>query len=735
MLNKVKRIAALSLTFLMLAGLVSIVAWAEQGASDTEAPAAGADASADNLASYRKAAENDRLILYVNKQTLGIKVQDKENGYVWDGALDEKDEKLNKSWQSFFESGLSVEYMDSKRKVSTVPVTAGQAKIAVENLADGFSANVDYDKLGISLKMEVRLTDDAVEFKVPEASIQETNQDNRLQSLYMYPFFGATKGVQPDQGYMLIPDGSGALISLNEQTVATQPYIGRVYGDDLGMKGSPKFSDSPATPVEQVYLPVFGIARSEGKNAFASMITGGAPYAEIRSYPSGVTTAYNWTTAKWIYRENYFQPVDKKGKGITLNQEEKNKFDASMKIMLLSGEKADYSGMAGRVQSEMVQRGELPAKKQDGANSLPLRIELFAADNQKKMIGHEVIPMTTVKQMDSMLDDLRANHVERMMVVVRGYTEGGATGASPTHLPFEGKVGSGADWKAFVEKYKELGIPVYFYTDYVTVAPSADGYGKGDIARSISKQLISFFGRSYYLQPAVSVKLFENEISSFNKYGINNIAMDSIGGNLFSTYVKHAATRSGSIETYESMLSHDEIGSLALYRPNYYLWKFADRIMDLPTGTSSFLLESEEVPFLQLVLKGYIDYYAQASNFNANPQKEQLRMIDYGSYPSFILTDEDPIKLANTESSWSLFTSQYTVWKDQVVKEYRTIVDALEPVAGATFEKREKVQEGVFRNRYSNGTVIYVNYNINEVTADGNTIPAQGFLVLEGGRS
>lgn len=734
MLNKVKRIAALSLTFLLLAGLISIAALAQQGVNQPEAPGAGADASGDRLASYEKAAENARLALYVNKNTLGIKVQDKQNGYIWDGTLDEKDDRLNKSWQSLFESGLSVEYMDAKRKISTAPVTGEQAKIAVEPMEDGFSANVNYERLGISLKLEVRLTEDAIEVKVPENSIQETNKDNRLQSLYVYPFFGATKGVQPDKGYMLIPDGSGALISLNEQTLATQPYIGRVFGDDLGMKGSPQLSEGMATPIEQVYLPVFGIAHKEGGNAFVSMITGGAPYAEIRSYPGNVTTAYNWTTAKWIYRENYFQSLDKEGKGINLNQEEKNQFDASMKVMLLSGKQADYSGMANRVQSELVQRGELPAKK-DGADPLPLRIEFFAADNQKKLIGSEVIPMTTVDQMDDILTDLRANEVDRMMVVVRGYTEGGATGASPTHFPFEEKVGSGDDWNAFVEKYKALGIPVYFYTDYVMAGATADGYGKGDIAQSVSKQLLSFYDMSYYLQPAASAKLFGNEISSFQKHGIDHIAMDSIGSNLFSTYGKSTSTRSGSIETYTSMLPRDSINSYAFYKPNYYLWRFADRIMDLPMSTSSFLLESEEVPFLQLVLKGHVDYYAQASNFNANPQKEQLKMIDYGSYPSFILTDEDPIKLANTESSWWLFTSQYSVWKDQAVHEYRTVAEALKPVADATFDKREKVREGVFRNTYSNGTVIYVNYTMNEVRADGNKIPAQGFLVREGGRS
>ncbi|XID92568.1 DUF5696 domain-containing protein [Paenibacillaceae bacterium WGS1546] len=732
MLNKAKRIAALSFTLLLLAGLLAIAAWAEQGGTGSDASDTLENA-VDVLASYEKAAENDRLALYVNRATLGIKVENKENGYVWDGTLDEKDDQLNQTWQAFFESGLTVEYMDAKRKVSMAPVTGEQVRIAFENATDGFSASVRYEKLGISLRLDVKLTEDAVEFNVPHVSIEEADENHSLQSLYLYPYFGGTKGVQKDKGYMLIPDGSGALVSLSEQTIATQPYIGRVYGDDLGIKGGLQFRDTLANDPEQIYVPAFGIARQEGRNAFVSLITGGAPYAEIRSYPSGVTTVYNWTTAKWIYRQEYFQPLDKKGKGMTLNQKAKSPFDASLKVMLLAGPQADYSGMAVRLQSELVQRGELPARKPEDAHSLPLRIEFLAADRQKKMIGREVIPMTTLREMEHMLDDLRGNGADRMAVVVRGYTEGGATSSSPTHLPYEKKVGNAGDWRAFVQKYEDAGIPVYFYTDYVTVDRAAGGYGKADVAQSIAKQLISIYNDSYVLQPEASRKLFEREISAFKRNGTANLAIDSIGRSLFSVYEKSASTRSQSIETYRSMLSHDEIDSVALYRPNQYLWKFADRILDLPTTSSSFLLESEQVPFLQLVLKGHVDYYAQASNFNSNPREALLSMIDYGSYPSYILTDEDPIKLLDTGSSW-IYTSQYAVWKDQIVNDYRTIAEALRPVANAAFEKREEVREGVFRNRYSNGAVIYINYNASEVTVDGNRIAAQAFFV-QGGRS
>jgi hypothetical protein len=765
-LNIVKRPAVLiALSLMLTASFAAITLAAQTGpapedggtqaAAGTDAPAdgtaAGAEASADTASAagadeagepsaepaqpasggYRKAAENDRLALYVNPATLGIRVANKETGYVWHGALDEKDEKLNQTWQAFFESGLTVEVMDAKRKVSMFPVSAGAAAVTVDNAQDGFSADVRYEKLGIRLQLQVRLTEDGVEVRVPEASIEETSKENRLQSLYLYPFFGATKGVQADEGYMLIPDGSGALIHLNEPTLASQPYIARVYGSDLGMTASTPTEENWTYPPETIYLPVYGIAHRPGADAFVSLITGGAPYAEVRAYPSGVTTAYNWTAVRWIFRESYFQPLDKKGNGMTLNQAQRNAFEASMHIMLLSGERADYSGMAVRVREELVRRGELPPLREDGEAPPPVRLEVLAAENKSRLLGRSVIPMTTLQELDGMLEDLRGRQFERMMVVVRGYSKGGFAGSSPKHLPFERKVGAADDWRSLLAKYDALRIPIYFYTDYATVDDDADGYGKADIAKTISEQFIPLYWRTWLLQPASTMRLFREELPAFGEHGIDRLAIGTIGNNLFSSYAREVSTRAQSIETYRSLLAEESVESFAVYQPNLYLWAYTDAALDVPMNASGFLLESEEVPFLQQVLSGHLDDYAPASNFEADPQQALLKRIDYGSYPSFQVTGQDPVLLADTGSGW-LYTSQYEVWKERIAEEARIVGEALRPVARATFDRREEVEPGVYRNRYSNGVVIYVNYTGEDALVDGNRVPARGFLVKEG---
>ncbi|HZG75996.1 MAG TPA: DUF5696 domain-containing protein [Paenibacillus sp.] len=732
MSNHLKRMFAIPIAVVLVLGVsVSAISFAEQEApAQTEAASAAAE-PAGTSAAYVLAAENDETALYVNSGSLGIKVRNKRTGYTWSGTLDEKDESMNGTWQNFFQSGISIEYMDAKNKVRTASVTGEEAKVALRTTSEGFSAAVDFDKLGIRLTLEARLAGDSIEFRIPFDSIEESGGGNRLQSVFVYPFFGGTKGVRQEEGYMLIPDGSGALVRLNEPTIATQPYIGRVYGDDLGMKGSPALSDSFALPPEQVHLPAYGIAHETGKDAFAALIEGGAAYAEIRSYPSGVTTDYNWTAAKWIYRETYFQPVDLKGNGITLNQERKNRFDAGLKLMLLGGEDADYSGMAKRIREELASDGMLPQPRRADAEARPLQLEVVVAETKKELVGSKVISMTTAEQLDDILSDLRAGGVEDVSVVVSGYSEGGSAGASPQHLPFEAKTGGASDWKAVAEKYEAIGVPMYFFADYVVAWKAADGYGERDLALTAADQLLSLWPDVWLLHPPASERLFDAEAKKFAANGISRLALGSVGNNLFSSNAKPAVSREDAMAAYQSMLTSEDIRGFVLFKPHAYLWKHAERIADLPTTSSQFLMASEEVPFLQMVLKGYVDYYAAASNFHANPEEELLKLIDYGSYPSFYVTYNEPTQLLGTNGEW-LYTSQYAVWKDRIAEEYKAVSEALRPVQGARFEDRTEVREGVFKNTYSNGATIYINYTSEEATVDGSAIPPRAYLVKGG---
>ena len=105
--------------------------------------------------------------------------------------------------------------------------------------------------------------------------------------------------------------------------------------------------------------------------------------------------------------------------------------------------------------------------------------------------------------------------------------------------------------------------------------------------------------------------------------------------------------------------------------------------------------------------------------------------MEYGAYPSWLLTGEDVQPLIHTNSS-DVFSAKWDVLLPTMT-EINTRLQALhEVIDGSAMVKHEVPEADVAKVTYENGTVVYVNYRKTDVTADGMTVPALGYLV-EGG--
>lgn len=681
--------------------------------------------------SYEKVCENEKLELYLNEKTLGLKVKNKETGYVWSSTIDEEQEGLNQIWQGIADSGITIEFMNEKGKVEKSSISNGKVSTKVDTRKDGFDADINFKNEGIQFKLNVTLKDDSIDVGIKNDSLKESKEKIQLQSIYLYPFMGATHK-QDISGYMFVPDGSGALIRLEEKNeVITEPYINRIYGSDYGIKG---FQDGEMliNEVEKIKYPVFGMVHNVNENGFVAVVESGAEYGEINAYPSGVTTDFNWITSKFIIRESYFQPTNKKGDGMVVNQKEANKFDISVSYNFLSGDDANYVGMAKQYQSNLVAAGVL-TKNEKQNQDIPVKLEFLMSENQKGLIGKKVIEMTTAEQVKEMTSQLIDEGLLNLNVVVRGWTKGGVSGSALNHFPFEKKVGSSSEWKKLIKELKEQNIDVSMYTDYLKGYSGTKGFSETkDSAQTIAEQIIKGKYMDYsFVAPRTAKEFFEDEQSKFEKYGINNIAIDSIGDNLYSNFnSKNKSTRSEGIELQTSMLEEGEV-STSLYEPNDYLWKYTNGYYGIPMSSSNYLVLTDNVPFLQIALKGYIDFYAPELNFEGGSRDILLQMIDYGAYPSFFVTEEDSVKLMDTNSSW-LYTSKFEIWKDEIIEQYNVINSALKNVEGETIISRNILSDGVVEVGYSNGVKIVVNYN--EATFDNNGLIVEGkdFKVIGG---
>lgn len=683
---------------------------------------------------FKKAAENENLVLYVNEKSLAIKIQNKKTKYVWNSGLDQPDKyRLNKTWEQMAQSAITVDYMDRRGKVRTESITTNDSRPRLETTDKGFTASVYLNQSKLEFQLNVELEGDELVVSIPQEEIQESKY-TKLISMRVYPFLGAVNENDMN-GYMFIPDGSGALIRYEKSgKKADAPFTGAIYGEDEAFKKTELKKDEKVYPVQPVKMPVFGAVHGVKQNAFLTVIEEGYSYGDILAYPSGVSTDFNWIASEFHFRKEYYQPTSKNMKGLNVYQKKPNSFGVKLRYMFLQDDKADYVGMAKAYQDHLADTKQLK-KSEDKPG---VRLEFLGGEVKEGLLWNSVLPMTKISRIPEMTNELK-DEVENMFVVYKGWSEGGLTGTLPAKFPFEGKLGDDGEVEDVIASLKKDDIPLYFHTDYTKAFDGASGYsGSKDVAKKISSETISQTEDDktvFYLSPQKALAAAKEDVADYKDYGISNLAVDTSGYALFSDFSHQSSSeRSHTIKTYEKLFGtlNKELGNVALYEPNTYLWKTTDRYLDIPMNASNYVFESDTVPFMQIVLKGYMPYYAPFSNFNSDLEDQMLRMIEYGAYPSFLLTDEPSHLLAKTASK-DIYTSEFAIWKEKIIDQNKKIEQSLGEVEGESIVSRTVSQTGIVEVGYSNGKVIIVNYTNKVYKKNGVEVPAKGFAVTEGG--
>ena len=696
--------------------------------AQTEPPAGPSQEIPD---SYQLVAENNTFQLFVDKATLGFKVSDKRNGYIWNATLDEKADadKLNKSWLAFAQSGVSIEYLDPKAVNKRVSITNSTTTLDVQTIDRGVTATVAFTEYGITLGMTIQLDDNGVSIDIPFDSIKQENPDFKLGLIYVYPFMGAVRGVSIP-GYMFIPDGSGSLIRFGTETKAKNMFYGRYYGADIGMLTYLPYDSSINSPME-ISIPVMGMVHGGKQNAFLTIVEKGASYGELQAHPAGIITNFNFLNNVFVYNQSYFQATNRSGAGVTTIQRNTNKFDVKMRYRFLAGDSADYVGMARDYQKYLVDKGVLK-KSADGQGDIGIKLEFLGGDKEKVLFWHRLIPMTTVRQMDDMLTDLNIKNVD---VVYYGWQPLGAGTMPPRSLKVDGGLGTLDQLQALAERIRSDGGNFYLYYDPQSAIDRESGYStRNDLAMSITNANLLGYNRGklnyYFNLDALSERYSALSQAVFSKPGLG-LALDTLGWTVYSDFKKnHFLSREQAIVEYQGLLTRNQ-GPTAFYAPNDYLYAFTRAYYNMPLGDNGYVFTSESVPFLEIVLAGYVPYYGPALNFSSNVQDDLLRQVDYGVYPSYFLTEEVTAKILNTSSEW-IYTSSRAQWLDEIKQKYQWMNSLLAPVKGQEIVARETLSRNVVATTYANGWRIIVNYGDTPFRVGDVTVKAKDAVLVEG---
>lgn len=582
-------------------------------------------------------------------------------------------------------------------------------------------------------------------------NVDPNGPKNTLQSVDLLPYFGAAN--MEDEGYLLVPDGSGALIYYNNGRVTADTYSRPIYGTDSGSSenATPGTSSGQIVKSSEIqYLPVFGSSGSQ--RSFFAVITSGAPRATVKANSSGRYSSYNTVWTQYSYRTvGVVNQTQKDGSLLAVNINEKNLetwCDYQVSYYLL-GANTTYGQMAELYRNYLIQTQGFVSRVEAGEN-IPLYLELYGyIEKTKSFMGIPVetkIPTTTVENANEILDSLEAAGISQVILRYNYWAKNSYLDKIQTSAKVDSVVGNAQELAALQERLESAGGGLYLTGSLLNVYKTGNGVSTFNgvlqsVANTAQRQyaldLMSSgvdtrYDAWYLLRPSLIQEYFGKFTDSVTEAGYHGIALEDAGKMLYSELSSGGVGRSWVKEIMkDSIASSAQSAGLMLEGANDYAAIWASHLVETSSHNSGYDLEDASVPFYQMVFHGYVSYSLGAGNLSSNPAQQTLRCIEYGAYPMFSLVGQNADELIGSRMD-SLYSGNVDLWMNFMAVQYEQVNGALQGVQDSTIVDHQILTENVRQITYSNGTVIYVNYGENAVTYKGSEIPAQGYAVFNG---
>ena len=689
---------------------------------------------------YTLVAENSNFMLYASMDTGDFCIYDiSANKYRFSGqtaVLDQDNEafELNTGRiKTELVSMLAINYVQLSTVASTaVPLYLNSyaycvmdSNVTTKKIKNGYRAEYYFSDIGTTIPVEIVLDKTGFSATIVGKDIK-IGKKFRVVSISLLPGFMAAD--KEYSGYVFVPSGSGALIPLNATKGDIATYSETVYGDDTALKVEEYTSES-----RDIKLPVYGIKCDN--TAITAIITKGDATAKINadsdSFTTSFTRVYSQYVTSIIDSTTLFESNYENQRIIYGAEERKNLTDYSVKYVFLCGDNADYSGMAAvyRDYLNLESRAEKPK----------LMLSLYgAAEKKSSFLGipyTKQIALTSFDDAESIAGYFNKKDIPVSIQYI-GWNNSGIYNkkAANKYSPV-GVLGGKKGLSSLIDYLKGNGNDIYLDNDFLLIKKSGRGYSVySDVCKSIFNTrtpiyrfMLSVYvpvnneNPSYLLTP-------ENVESSAGKFlkkykADAGISLSGFGEKLYSDFSSDVS-RSDTLKTFEKILEkYHSKQKTALNGASAYTLKYADTLFTVPTTSDGNLLFGESVPFMQMVLHGFVSYGAEYGN-------DILDCIEYGANPYYYGISDDAGILMETSYNW-LYGSIFDNWKKDAVlqfKEYNSVYKELYDKKIVSHQRENNISKTVFED----GTIIYINRNEEAVGIDGVSVEPSGFAVVKG---
>ena len=621
-----------------------------------------------------------------------------------------------------------------------------KGRVVTEKIDSGIKVEFYFDAYEFMVPVEVTLRDNgSVAMKVDPNLIQE-NQKYEVIAVSIAPFWCTALNGE-ENSYLFIPDGSGALINTASTSQSGADITLPVYGFDPVMYEENKFG-----AIKEARLPVYGAKR--GDAAALAIIEENSESTKIEAKVGSKTFNYSgiYSTVQIRgYSKNHTQQMNNKKTRNEVYSKSMIQTPVTVGFYPLTGEKASYSGMAEAYKNYLSEKGLLTETDSETALNLTFIGGVMIDKTFAGIPYTDLLAATTLDGVQNIVGDLAEKTKAKMSVKLLGF---GSTGAELGNFAggftIHKNIGSASQLSKLNSFCADNKASLYFDFDIVKLNSSSAGYSNvfdtaynavGKIGKGYKYDVVT---RGHLSETAFSLLKREELsgaadklLSKVSKWNLSGLSMESLSSIAYSDY------STGTTDYFEKNNMDEDVNAIyakfkdkgykvASDDANAYAALASNIVFDTPTQSSQYYSYICDVPFYQMVFKGYVPMSGESINHAVNPTREFLKAVEAGIGLNYTVTENYYNEFIDYQGYY-FFNSKYDDIAEDIVKnstvlaDYYSAIDSAKIVSNDTLTKDGS--NGLRETVFDNGVKVYVNYtDVPLTTPSGKTVDASGFV-------
>ncbi len=641
--------------------------------------------------------------------------------------------------------------------------------------------NKDEAPAQFKLALEYKLDKDGLSIRCNMGNVRFDSSVYSLKNISILPYAG-TGNVVSNEGYVFSADGSGTIINFADIMGNQFKNTNKIYGQDYA------YGEISGSNKQSVRLPVFGIVETKNnsyvekiknteldedgnevvvettkylKNGYFAIIEEGESLVNLTIENGGATHMFVSCYGTINPRPSDTISLDAglsagSSSSWTVECDRKYTKDYKVRVFLLNDEESSVAGMANIYRNYLLNKGVLtPMDEETTPEDIPLYIEtLCALETSSSFLGVPVLKMMSLSSFDKIIEMLELlgedADITNVKLRLMGWQDGGIGYTVPNGVDVEDVIGGEEGFKKLIEYAKSHGTTIFPDFDFVYAHYDKwfDGFSQSDdLAKTINDryarhQYYSALYQGYdrsgmgIISASVMNKFYSNSWDEYKDYNVGSISVGVLGESLSSDFDEDEPYNREDTKTLITKLLaqiKEDNGKVMISGGNSYAFPYVTDIVNIALDDSGYKYSATSVPFIGMVLHGYIEYTGEAINLAGDYRYTVLKTIENGANPYFVLAIENTSELKKYNTWYEVsgyYSVRYNIWLNDMVTTYKELNEALADVKTAHIVNHEFLDDeyNVVKVTYSNGISFVINYELTATTVeiDGNTYTVGG---------